>query len=75
MEFDQFFNFVIINMVNSLKQIMNYWKLTAKRDHNVMLGLFKIKRYPESLFYGHITLEKILKALVVKNTNVFLFSK
>lgn len=33
-----------------------------------MLGLFRIKRYSDSLFYGHIVLEKILKALVVKKT-------
>ncbi|MEK9165530.1 MAG: HEPN domain-containing protein [Patescibacteria group bacterium] len=33
-----------------------------------MRALFKIKRYPESLFYGHIILEKMLKALVVQNT-------
>jgi HEPN domain-containing protein len=33
-----------------------------------MLGLFKIKRYSDSLFYGNIVLEKILKAHVVKNT-------
>ena len=31
-----------------------------------MLGLFSIKRYSDSLFYGHIVLEKILKALVVQ---------
>lgn len=30
-----------------------------------MNGLFKIKRYSDSLFYGHIVLEKILKAHVV----------
>jgi HEPN domain-containing protein len=33
-----------------------------------MNGLFKIKRYSDSLFFGHIVLEKILKALVVKKT-------
>jgi len=33
-----------------------------------MLGLFKIKRYSDSLFFGHIVLEKILKGLVVQKT-------
>lgn len=33
-----------------------------------MIGLFKIKRYSDSLFFGHIVLEKILKALVVQKT-------
>ncbi|MCD5385013.1 MAG: HEPN domain-containing protein, partial [Candidatus Pacebacteria bacterium] len=31
------------------------------------MGLFKLKRYSDSLFYGHIVLEKTLKALVVQN--------
>jgi HEPN domain-containing protein len=51
-----------------IQKIVNYWKTMAERDHETMLGLFKIKRYPESLFFGHIVLEKILKALVVKET-------
>ena len=29
-------------------------------------GCFRIKRYADSLFYGHIVLEKILKAQAVK---------
>jgi len=33
-----------------------------------MDGLFSIKRYSDSLFYGHIVLEKILKAVVVLAT-------
>ncbi|MBU4331827.1 HEPN domain-containing protein [Patescibacteria group bacterium] len=52
----------------NVKKVIGYWQKTAKRDYDTMLGLFKIKRYPESLFYGHIVLEKILKALVVKHT-------
>lgn len=50
------------------KKITAYWKNTAKHDYETMLGLFKIKRYPETLFFGHIALEKILKACVVKYT-------
>jgi HEPN domain-containing protein len=48
-----------------IKIQINYWILSAKHDYETMLGLFKIRRYPDSLFYGHIILEKILKALVV----------
>ena len=51
-----------------IKDAIEYWKKTAERDYDTMLGLFKIKRYPESLFFGHIVLEKILKGLVVKET-------
>ena len=49
-----------------IKNAIEYWKKTAERDYDTMLGLFKIKRYPESLFFGHIVLEKILKGLVVE---------
>ncbi len=56
-------------MVNKeIKLLVEYWQKSAKRDYETMLGLFKLKRYPESLFFGHIALEKILKALVVKKT-------
>jgi HEPN domain-containing protein len=48
--------------------LIEYWRATAERDYDTMLGLFKIKRYPESLFFGHVVLEKILKGLVVKET-------
>jgi len=46
-----------------VKKLVEYWQATAKRDYETMLGLFKIKRYPESLFFGHIVLEKILKGI------------
>lgn len=51
-----------------IKNTIKYWKETSTRDYDTMLGLFKIKRYPESLFFGHIVLEKTLKGLVVQET-------
>ncbi len=51
-----------------IEKLIEYWLAMAERDYKTMLGLFKIKRYPESLFFGHIVLEKILKALVVQET-------
>ena len=52
----------------SVKKIVEYWTKTAAHDYETMLGLFRIKRYSDSLFFGHIVLEKILKGLVVKET-------
>lgn len=49
-----------------IKGLVYYWSFTAEHDYETMNGLFKIKRYPDSLFFGHIVLEKILKALFVK---------
>lgn len=45
-----------------------YWFKTAEHDYETMQALFKIKRYSDALFYGHIVLEKILKGLVVEQT-------
>lgn len=39
-----------------------YWLATAKHDYDTMIVLYEAKRYPDSLFFGHIILEKILKA-------------
>ncbi len=48
--------------------LVNYWKATAEHDYDTMLSLFKSKRYYGSLFFGHIVLEKILKAHAVQAT-------
>ena len=50
------------------KELVKYWQVTAEHDYDTMIGLFKIKRYSDCLFFGHIILEKILKGLVVKKT-------
>ena len=50
------------------KKIIEYWQKTAEHDYEIMLYLFKGKKYSESLFFGHIVLEKILKGLVVEKT-------
>ena len=51
-----------------VEEIVKYWQITAKHDYDTMIGLFKIKRYSDCLFFGHIILEKILKGLVVEKT-------
>ncbi len=50
------------------KKVIEYWRKTAEHDYEVMLYLFKGKKYPESLFFGHIILEKVLKGLVAQET-------
>jgi HEPN domain-containing protein len=49
-------------------KIIDYWKKTAKHDHDTMIALFEKERYSDSLFFGHIVLEKIIKGIVVKHT-------
>ena len=47
---------------------VDYWLETAVYDLETGKTLLRSKRYPYALFFGHLALEKTLKALVVKNT-------
>lgn len=58
-------------MTKNLKSQIEYWVETSYHDYKTMLGLFRIKKYSDSLFYGHIVLEKVLKALVVQKTKKY----
>lgn len=45
-----------------------YWKQSAEDDWETSRVLFKAKRYDACLFFCHLTLEKVLKGLVVMQT-------
>ena len=47
---------------------VSYWFEGATYDLGVAQAKLKAKKYPYALFMGHLALEKVLKALVVKNT-------
>ena len=44
------------------------WIAGAKKDFEVAENLFNFKYYSHCLFFCHLSLEKILKAIIVKNT-------
>ena len=46
---------------------IKYWISTAGKDWDVAIVLFKQKKYLYSLFFAHLSIEKICKALWVKN--------
>ena len=48
--------------------LVDYWVGSSQEKHKTMVGLYKIKRYADCLFFGHLILEKILKALTVQAT-------
>ncbi|MBE0647974.1 MAG: HEPN domain-containing protein [Bacteroidales bacterium] len=50
---------------------INHWIESSDRDFLTMTNLLKSKDYSWSLFLGHLVIEKLLKALVVKETNEF----
>lgn len=54
-------------MINIQKQI-DYWK-QGSDDHFETAGiLIENKKYVHGLFFCHLSIEKIIKALIVKNT-------
>ena len=48
------------------EQLQKHWMESAEEDLDVMETLYKNKKYPQSLFYGHLVIEKLLKALFAK---------
>ena len=49
---------------------VEYWLRGASYDLDTGKSLLEAKRFPYALFFGHLALEKVLKALVVKATQV-----
>jgi HEPN domain-containing protein len=52
-----------------IEKIYNHWIRTSDKDYNTMLHLYSSKDYYWSLFIGHIVIERLLKASVVKKTS------
>ena len=44
---------------------INYWVISSENDWKVAGHLLEKRDYPYSLFFGHLSLEKILKAFFV----------
>lgn len=55
-------------MTINTKEVIKYWVASAEDDYGTANFLFKGKRYPQCLFFCHLMIEKILKALVVQET-------
>ncbi len=51
-----------------IEEKVNFWKNEAKRALAVAEDLVRLKRYIEALFFGHLALEKLLKARIIKAT-------
>ena len=50
------------------KEMINFWIEGSNEDYQTMLNLFLSKDYSWCLFMGHIVIEKLIKALYVKQT-------
>jgi len=47
------------------KKAIEYWLKSSEHDWQVIKHLFENKDYSYALFFGHLTIEKILKAIYV----------
>ncbi|MBW8330950.1 MAG: HEPN domain-containing protein [Prolixibacteraceae bacterium] len=51
-----------------IEKIFNHWITTSDKDYTTMIHLYEVKDYHWSLFIGHIVIERLLKAKIVKTT-------
>jgi len=51
------------------ESLIQFWVEEAYENCNSMLKMFTIQEYNWSLFVGHLTIEKLLKAYYVKTIN------
>ena len=52
----------------NIDKTYNHWITTSDKDYNTMINLYDSKDYHWSLFIGHIVIERLIKACVVRET-------
>ncbi len=50
------------------RDIVDYWVSEADESFHVATHLFEKKDYSYALFFGHLAVEKIIKAILAKNS-------
>lgn len=55
-------------MQQNIQKTIKYWLNGSAKDFEAAERLFENKLYPQSLFFYHLSVEKILKAVVMKRT-------
>lgn len=50
-------------------ELLKHWSNMAEYDMKTAQDMFNAKRYPYALFMCHLSTEKLLKAVIVKQTN------
>jgi len=51
------------------QQVELFWRTRSQEDFDTARSLFELKKYTYALFFCHLAIEKLLKALVVKKTS------
>ncbi len=50
------------------QEVVKYWLTASKEDFDTAEILFENKKYHHALFFCHLSIEKMLKAIIVKST-------
>ena len=54
--------------MKSKQEVIKYWLTASKEDFDSAEILYKNKKYHHALFFCHLRIEKMLKAVIVKST-------
>ena len=52
----------------NIDKVFNHWFESSDKDYNTMLHLYSSKDYHWALFLGHLVIEKLLKAVIIRQT-------
>jgi len=55
--------------LENIERFVNHWIESSDRDFKTMNNLYHSKDYSWALFIGHLVIEKLLKAIYIKNTH------
>jgi HEPN domain-containing protein len=53
--------------IENIESVVKHWYDSSEKDYITMQNLLKMKDFNWALFLGHLVLEKLLKAVYVKN--------
>jgi len=56
------------------EKVVNYWKKSAQKDRRVVKDMLNSKHNDWALFVWHLTIEKLLKGLLVKGEREVIFT-
>jgi AbiV family abortive infection protein len=54
--------------MNSEREVIKYWLMASKEDFESAEILCQNKKYHHALFFCHLSIEKTLKAIIIKST-------
>jgi AbiV family abortive infection protein len=54
--------------MKSEEEVVKYWRTASQEDFDSADILFQNKKYHHALFFCHLSIEKMLKAIIVKST-------